>query len=125
MQSDKNSIITTAAKKVEELKRFKEELERQNSEIERVLGARKSEEMVEQAKIMVRVAYPSSGVDSMLEVLKCLKQTSSKTTAFQSKFSAQEFSAVLGIETKVRYMEFHTHTRTHSNFVMVCCSYFR
>lgn len=112
MQSDKNSIITTAAKKVEELRRFKEELERQNSEIERVLGARKSEEMVEQAKIMVRVAYPSSGVDSMLEALKCLKQTSSKTTAFRSKFSAQEFSAVLGIETKVRYMEFLSHTHT-------------
>lgn len=90
-----------AAKKVEELQNYKEELERQNNEMEKILAARESEQQVEQAQINIRVAYPSSGVDSMLEVLKCLKQTGSKTRAIQSNFSTQELSAVLWIETKV------------------------
>lgn len=100
-QRDKHSIILTAAQKLEELKKRREELERQKN---KMLGARESTSEgseMEEAKIRINVARPSSGIDSMLEVLKCLKQTNSNIRLIQSKFLPQQFSAVLGIETKV------------------------
>lgn len=79
-------------------------MERHKSEMNKVLAAREScgkgSEM-EEANIRINVAYPSSGVDSMLEILKCVKHTSSNIRLIQSKFLPQQFSAVLGIETKV------------------------
>lgn len=69
-----------------------------------MLGANESNSEgleMEEAKIRINVAYPSSGIDSILEVLKCLKQTKSNIRLIQSKFLPQQFSAVLGIETKV------------------------
>ncbi|KAL8104994.1 transcription factor bHLH92-like [Apium graveolens] len=102
---DKHSIMLAAVEKVEELKRCREELERQKREMNKMLGARESSSRegseMEEAKIRINVAYPSSGIDSMLEVLKCLKKTSSNIRLVQSKFLPQQFSAVLGIETKV------------------------
>ncbi|XP_058202254.1 transcription factor bHLH92 isoform X1 [Rhododendron vialii] len=98
-KSDKNSIIQEAAKEVQELQRHREELERRNREIEGILAERERGKN-EGAKIKLRVANPRSGVDSMVEVLKCLKNMGSKTGAIQSNFSAQEFSAVLGIESE-------------------------
>ena len=103
-QRDKHSIILTAAQEVEELKKCREELRRQQNEmLGAIEGSRGEEESeMEQAKIRIDVARPSSGVDSMLEVLKCLKHTDSNVRLIQSKFLPQQFSAVLGIETKVR-----------------------
>ncbi|KAL1806466.1 hypothetical protein ACET3Z_029534 [Daucus carota] len=100
---DKHSIILTAAQEVEELKKCREELRRQQNEmLGAIEGSRGEEESeMEQAKIRIDVARPSSGVDSMLEVLKCLKHTDSNVRLIQSKFLPQQFSAVLGIETKV------------------------
>ncbi|KAE9453062.1 hypothetical protein C3L33_15032, partial [Rhododendron williamsianum] len=98
-KSDKNSIIQEAAKEVKEMQRHREELERRNREIEGILAERERGKN-EGAKIKLRVANPASGVDSMVEVLKCLKNMGSKTGAIQSNFSAQEFSAVLGIESE-------------------------
>ncbi|KAK1379900.1 transcription factor bHLH92 [Heracleum sosnowskyi] len=101
---DKLSITTTAAREVEELKKRREELKRHKTELNKMLGARETSSEgseMEEAKIRINVARPSSGVDSMLEVLKCLKQTSSNIRLIQSKFLPQQFSAILGIETKV------------------------
>ncbi|KAF7150970.1 hypothetical protein RHSIM_Rhsim02G0032900 [Rhododendron simsii] len=92
-KSDKNSIIQEAAKEVKELQRHREELDRRNREIEGILAERERGKKNEGAKIKLRVANPTSGVDSMVEVLKCLKNMGSKTGAVQSNFSAQEFSA--------------------------------
>ncbi|KAF5950742.1 hypothetical protein HYC85_012735 [Camellia sinensis] len=99
-KSDKNSIIQVAVTEVQVLEKNKAELERRNREIEAILGAREDRQ-IEGAKIRLRVADPSSGIDSMLEVLKCLKNMGSKITAIQSIFSDKELSAVLEIETQL------------------------
>ncbi|CAK9167944.1 unnamed protein product [Ilex paraguariensis] len=106
-KGDKNSIIQVAAENIQELQRYKEELERKNTEIEGVFGEEEMSKAVEKAKIKFRVPYPSSGINSMLEVLKCLKATGSKTRGIQSEFSPQEFSAVLDIETKILLLRDH------------------
>lgn len=104
-----------AAKEIEELHKYKEELKRQNRGMEMVLGARKNEKAVEKAEIKLRVAYPASGVDSMLEVLRCLKDTGSTATAIQSSFSEHEFAAVLEVETKVWFSLSLSLTLTHTH----------
>lgn len=103
LQGDKNSIVQMAAQRIQELQRYVEELKRRNIELELALAAANhdDEEILEEAKIKLRVAHPSSGIDSMLEVLKCLKDTGAKTKAMKSIFSSQDFSAVLQIEAKV------------------------
>ena len=92
-----------AAERIQELQRCNEELKRRKFELELALAAaiHDDEENLEVAKIKLRVVHPSSGIDSMLDVLKCLKNTGTKTKAIQSTFSSQEFSAVLQIETKI------------------------
>lgn len=105
MQSDKNSIIQMAAKKIEEMQRRREELQRRKLEVEANLAAATEGG----AKIRVRVANPASGIDSMVEVLKCLKALGLKTTTIRSNFSAHEFSAELQIETQVSFSSFHSN----------------
>lgn len=100
LQGDKNSIIRMAAKKIEELQRCAEEMRRRNLQVQASLASAEGER-VGGAKIRLRVAEPASGVDSMLEVLKCLKAMGLKTRTIRSNFSAQEFSAELEIETEV------------------------
>ncbi|MGJ2543777.1 basic helix-loop-helix domain-containing protein, partial [Salmonella enterica subsp. enterica serovar Paratyphi A] len=96
-KSDKKSIVQAAAEEVKELQRHRDELERRNREIEGILAERERGKN-EGTKIKLRVANPTSGVDSMVEVLKCLKQMGSKTAAIHSTFSDQELSAVLEID---------------------------
>ncbi|KAE8022592.1 hypothetical protein FH972_008380 [Carpinus fangiana] len=96
-KSDKNSIIQMAAKNIEEMQRRREELQRRKLEVEANLAAAAEGG----AKIRVRVANPASGVDSMVEVLKCLKSLGLKTTTIRSNFSAHEFSAELQIDTQI------------------------
>ncbi|PSS15973.1 Transcription factor bHLH92 like [Actinidia chinensis var. chinensis] len=105
-KSDKNSIVKLAAKKVEELSAYKEKLERENTEIEAILAARREiKRMIEGAKIRLSVANPSSGIVSMVEVLKYLKKMGATTTSIQSKFSAQELSAVFEIGPEMEAAE--------------------
>ncbi|CAA2971368.1 transcription factor bHLH92 [Olea europaea var. sylvestris] len=101
-KSDKNSILHKATKNIEDLQNYKEQLERRNSELEMVLAGKVDENKLEKALIKLKVAYPASGIDSMLEVLKCLENTGSKLRAIQSNFSQHEYSASLEIETKIR-----------------------
>nr|QJQ51184.1 bHLH transcription factor bHLH7.2 [Gardenia jasminoides] len=102
-KGDKNSIVQMAAERIRELQRCKEELRRREIELELALAAANHDdgETLEEAKIKLRVVHPSSGINSLLEVLKCLRNTGTETRAIQSNFSSQEFSAVLEIEAKV------------------------
>ncbi|XP_017221683.2 transcription factor bHLH92 [Daucus carota subsp. sativus] len=112
-KTDKLSITVTAAREVEGLKKRREELKRHNSEMNKMLRAREGSSdqgsEMEEAKIRINVEHPSSGIDSMLEVLKCLKQTDSSTRLVQSQFLPQQFSAVLGVETKVKIILIQNH----------------
>jgi len=100
LQKDKNSIMLMAAKKIQELEMYKEMLKRRNDEIEERLAA-SGIRNVESTKIRIEVANPTSGVDPMIDVLKCLKSLGTKTRSIQSQFSDQELVAVMEIETKV------------------------
>ncbi|CAI9771285.1 unnamed protein product [Fraxinus pennsylvanica] len=80
-KSDKNSILHMAAKNIEELQKNKEELERRNGELEMVLAGKVNEIKEEKALIKLKVANPASGIDSMLEVLRCLENTGSKVSS--------------------------------------------
>ncbi|KAL3507711.1 hypothetical protein ACH5RR_033093 [Cinchona calisaya] len=103
-RGDKNSVVQMATERVQELQRCKEELKNRKAELELALLAAENqdnEKNMEEAEIKLRVAHPSSGIDSMLEVLKCLKSTGTNTKAIQSTFSSQEFSAALQIEAKI------------------------
>uniref|UniRef100_A0A2K1ZI81 BHLH domain-containing protein n=2 Tax=Populus trichocarpa TaxID=3694 RepID=A0A2K1ZI81_POPTR len=103
-KKDKNSIMLMAAKKIQELEMYKEMLKRRNDEIEERLAA-SGIRNVESTKIRIEVANPTSGVDPMIDVLKCLKSLGTKTRSIQSQFSDQELVAVMEIETKIEAAE--------------------
>ncbi|XP_060181467.1 transcription factor bHLH92-like [Lycium barbarum] len=96
---EKNAIVQTAAQRIQELQKYKENLKKRNDELQMILAESEKEE-VEKANMKANVNYPISGVDSMLEVLKCLKNCGTKANAIQSSFSQHEFSTVIEIETK-------------------------
>ncbi|KAK8709692.1 hypothetical protein V6N13_060701 [Hibiscus sabdariffa] len=95
--NDKNSIVQTATKRVREQEWLKKDLERRNRELQENLG----ENCREENKIRVKIENPMSGIDSMLEALKCLKALDSKPRMIQSNFSNQQFLAVMAFETQV------------------------
>ncbi|XP_050373751.1 transcription factor bHLH92 [Argentina anserina] len=97
-KSDKNWIVQVATTNIEQLERQKEELRKRNMELEWILGKERS---VKWSKIRLRVANPTSGVDSMIEVLKCLTSLGLKTRNIQSNFCPYEFSAEVEIESKI------------------------
>ncbi|XP_041007758.1 transcription factor bHLH92-like [Juglans microcarpa x Juglans regia] len=99
-KSDKKSIIEMASKEIQELNGFVKELKRRNLEVEASLVAVKGDRPGG-AKIRLSVPNPASGLDSMVEVLKCLKTLGLKTRTIRSNFSAQEFSTELEIETEM------------------------
>ncbi|KAF3500993.1 hypothetical protein F2Q69_00041511 [Brassica cretica] len=45
---------------------------------------------------------PLSGIDSMVEILQCLKSMGTKLKTVQANFSPHEFSATMNIETQIR-----------------------
>lgn len=99
LQADKNTIVQTAASQVLELQGLKAELQRRNVELEARLA--KKAEKAEGAKINVKVEHPSSAMDSMVEVLKCLRNMEVKAKSIRTVISGEEFSAVVEIESKV------------------------
>ncbi|XP_055811928.1 transcription factor bHLH92 [Solanum dulcamara] len=100
-KSEKNAIVQTAARRIEELQKYKENLKKRNDELQMILAqSDQKEEEFDKAKIKAKVGYPICGVDSMLEVLKCLKNCGTKANSIQSSFSHQEFSTLIEIQTK-------------------------
>ncbi|EOY05904.1 hypothetical protein QUC31_016541 [Theobroma cacao] len=104
-KNDKNSIVQTAANRVRELEWLKKDLEKKNHELESNLAAMTDVKINEGTQITVRLDNPTSGIDSMLGVLKCLKKLDSKPRMIQSEFTNQEFVAVMDIETEIRAAE--------------------
>ena len=103
-QNDKNSIVQIATLQIQQLERYKEELRRQSMELEAILAGNNEENITTKGtKIKLRVANPASGVDSMVEVLNCLKKLGLKARNIRSVFSSEEFSAELEIDAKVFY----------------------
>lgn len=90
--------------KIQQLERYKEELSRQNMELETFFAGNEKEIRKKGTKIKLKVANPTSGVDSMVEVLNCLKKLGLKATNIHSVFSSEEFSAELEIETMVNFL---------------------
>ncbi|TYJ20153.1 hypothetical protein E1A91_A09G242600v1 [Gossypium mustelinum] len=89
-KNDKNSIVQTATRRVRELEWLRKDLERRNYEL-------KSNH---NNKIGLKVENPTSGIDSMLETLNCLKELDSNPTIIQSNFTPQQVLAVLVFPTQ-------------------------
>lgn len=100
MQTDKNSIVQMAAQQLQQLQGVKEELERQHE----VLRSSAEEKERGWSKVKIRVANPSSPIDSIVEVLKCLTRMNLRAKVIGSEFSDGEFSAMFEIESKVPRM---------------------
>ncbi|XP_027367396.1 transcription factor bHLH92 [Abrus precatorius] len=100
-KTDNNSVIQMAAKEIIRLQGCREELQRKNVVLEANLEDVKSNR-VEGSKVQfLRVPYPTSGIDSMIETLKCLKYRGVDTRSIKSTFSPHELFAALETETKV------------------------
>ncbi|KAK8511151.1 hypothetical protein V6N13_013569 [Hibiscus sabdariffa] len=92
-KNDKNSIVQMAAKRVQELEWLKKDLERRKQELQQQTN--------EENRIRVEIENPTSGIDSMLEALKCLKALDSKPTMIHSFFTNQHFLAVMQFQTQM------------------------
>ncbi|KAF6173457.1 hypothetical protein GIB67_027152 [Kingdonia uniflora] len=97
---DKISIVQMATLQLQDLQNVKEELRKQNYELEKKLCV-KEEEKINVAKITLQVKGPSSSMDSMIGVLRCLKSMGLKASTISSLFSTDELSAAMDIETKI------------------------
>ncbi|KAJ1431599.1 Myc-type, basic helix-loop-helix [Sesbania bispinosa] len=100
-KTDNNSVVQMAAKEIQRLQGCKEELQRKNCVLEANLEAVKSNKIGGSRVQYLRVPYPTSGIDSIIETLKCLKGLGVDTRRIKSKFSPQELFAVLEIETEI------------------------
>ncbi|XP_062108190.1 transcription factor bHLH92 [Humulus lupulus] len=108
-KNDKKSVVQIATMKIQQLEKYKEELNREKMKLEETLFERNNNNDGNSStvkggtnnKIKVRVANPTSGVDLMVEVLNCLKKLGLKAINIRSDLSSDEFYAELDIETKV------------------------
>jgi hypothetical protein len=96
-KTDNNSVVQTAAKEIQRLQGYKDELERKKFVLE------ENVEVIEGRKHYLRVPnHATSGIiSSMIETLKLLKDHGVDTTSIKSNFSQQELFAVLEIETEI------------------------
>ncbi|CAM8986157.1 unnamed protein product [Rhodiola kirilowii] len=91
---DKISLTTAATEEIIKTQRIVEALGMRNMEL--------NEKLASKGKLIrVRVCNPTSGIDSMAEVLHCLKDLGSDFIRMQAHFSDQEFSAELEIESQI------------------------
>lgn len=96
MQCDKISITTAATSEIIKTRRVLEELRKRNKELKE-----KVESKGKSSKLRIKVRNPTSGIDSMAEVLHCLKDLCSDIINMRSHISDQEFTAELEISTQV------------------------
>ncbi|CAN7027338.1 hypothetical protein IGI04_025270 [Brassica rapa subsp. trilocularis] len=99
-KSDKNSIVEKAVDQIRKLEGLKKELERKMNVLE-AKSARDHDEM-NGKKVKFNVQEPLSGIDSVVEVLQCLKSMGTNLNTVQANFSPHEFSATMNIETQIR-----------------------
>ncbi|KAK7393755.1 hypothetical protein VNO78_22319 [Psophocarpus tetragonolobus] len=87
-KTDNNSVIQMAAKEIVRLQGRREELQ--------------SKADLESGRTNVqylRVSHPNSGIDSMVDILKCLKNKGVDTTRIRSTFSPHDLFAVFDMQT--------------------------
>lgn len=102
-QNDKNSIVEKAVDEIRKLEELKKELERRMNVLE-AKSATDDVDEVSGTKVRFNLQEPLSGIDSMIEVLQCLKTMGTKLKTVQANFSPQEFSATMNIDTQVHYI---------------------
>ncbi|CAN1128885.1 Transcription factor bHLH92 [Linum perenne] len=114
-KNNKNSIVTGATRRIEELEGYKQQLETRITELQEAAHESSSDDhggnrsrVVK--KVKIKVANPSSGLGSMLEVLQQLKALGAKPTTIHAKFSRQEFQAAMDVETQDTERELPSHT---------------
>lgn len=91
-----------AAKEIQRMQVCIEELQGKNSVLEANLEAVERNKVGGSKVQYLRVPYPASGIESMVETLKYLKSLGVDTRSIKSNFSKEELFAVLEIEeTKV------------------------
>ncbi|KAM7279648.1 hypothetical protein ACFE04_006782 [Oxalis oulophora] len=99
-KNDKKSIVQTAKRTIEELKSYRDALDRRKHDEPLMIN---SDDQIQEewTQVKFQVSNPKSGVSLMVEVLKCLNNFGTKTRSIRSKFSDQEFLAVIEIQTQV------------------------
>ncbi|CAN1841214.1 Transcription factor bHLH92, partial [Linum perenne] len=104
-KNNKNSIVTGATRRIEELEGYKQLLETRIMELQEATHESSSDDhggnrsrVVK--KVEIKVANPASGLGSMLEVLYQLEALGAKPTTIHAKFSRQEFQAAMDVETQ-------------------------
>ncbi|KAJ4901752.1 Transcription factor bHLH92 [Raphanus sativus] len=99
-KSNKNSIAEKAVDQIRRLEGLKKELDRRMNVLE-AKSAGDHDEM-NGTKVRFNVQEPLSGIDSIVEVLQCLKSMGTNLNTVQANFSPHEFSATMNIETQIR-----------------------
>uniref|UniRef100_A0A1J3IWW6 Transcription factor bHLH92 n=1 Tax=Noccaea caerulescens TaxID=107243 RepID=A0A1J3IWW6_NOCCA len=100
-KNDKNSIVEKAVDEIRKLEELKKELERRMNVLEGKSATDDVDE-VSGTKVRFNLQEPLSGIDSMVEVLQCLKTMGTKLKTVHANFSPQEFSATMNIDTQIR-----------------------
>ncbi|KAL8162768.1 hypothetical protein V2J09_014257 [Rumex salicifolius] len=113
VRNEKISIIQSAATEIQKLENLKEELQKKNSRMaERVAREGGGGEGKRTAKIRVRVDNPTSGIDSLQEVLKCLNHMGLSPKRIGFELSKQELSAVIEFDNQIEVTEVEDVIRT-------------
>ncbi|CAN8267696.1 unnamed protein product [Cochlearia groenlandica] len=97
-KNGKNSIVEKTVDEIVKLKKLKRELERKMN----VLATKDDDDEIKGTMIRFNIKKPLSGIDSMLEVLQCLKSMGTKLKTVQANFSPQEFSTTISITSQIR-----------------------
>ncbi|XP_010442004.1 PREDICTED: transcription factor bHLH92 [Camelina sativa] len=100
-KNDKNTIVEKAVDEIVKLQRLKKELERRIKMIE-AKSAKDGHNDMTETKVRFSLQEPLSGLDSMVEVLHCLKPMGTKLKTVHANFSPHEFSTTMNIETQIR-----------------------
>ncbi|KAJ0966443.1 hypothetical protein J5N97_027581 [Dioscorea zingiberensis] len=91
----KNSIVEAAVVYVREQKELMEGLVRRNDELKEEIA--RDEEKGE-LKINISVPNASTGIDSLIESLRCLKDLDVKANSIRSEFCGQDGFLVVGVD---------------------------
>ncbi|XP_038875776.1 transcription factor bHLH92 [Benincasa hispida] len=99
-KNDKNSIIQSATRTIQEMKALEKTLKRRNLELEMAIARKKKEKEKGTTPIInVALSNPSCGINSMLAVLNFLKTVGVNSKAIHATFFNSQFSAQLAIDT--------------------------
>ncbi|KAA0057518.1 hypothetical protein IC582_010229 [Cucumis melo] len=98
-KNDKNSIVQSAARTIQEMKGLEKTLKRRNSELEMEIAIAMKKKEKEKRIINVALRNTSCGINSMLTVLNVLKTVGVNSKAIHATFFNSQFSAQLAIDT--------------------------